>query len=250
MNPTRIGWTHYSWNPIVGCSKISSGCANCYAEEVSTRFGFTSLAWSKKNEMTNVQLKPDRLKHPCKVIAPQFVFTCSMSDMFHEAIPDTYLDDVFHTMRTLAPQHQYQVLTKRIERAKEYCESVDLFPQNVWIGTSVENRDALHRIDTLRSIDADIPIRFLSIEPLLEHLGDVNYTKIDWCIVGGESGSKYRAMDMEWVRDIRDQTRDQSVPLFFKQSAGRYSNMQPYIVEKDSSHSVYHEMPDGYNHFL
>ena len=160
MNPTNISWTNYTWNPIVGCSKISAGCVNCYAEEVSTRYGFTQLKWTKKNDKFNVKIKRDRLSNPEKVKTPQLVFTCSMSDMFHEKVSYSYIYDIFKTMADIAPQHTYQVLTKRIEKGKTFIESLDDYPENVWIGTSVENKDTLHRIDTLRNIDNNIPIRF------------------------------------------------------------------------------------------
>lgn len=234
MNRTNISWTDYTWNPIVGCSKISPGCANCYAEEVAMRFKFTGLKddgtplkWTKENASQNVILKRERLNEPHKVKKSQLVFTCSMSDIFHEQVPSEYILQIFKTMHE-CPQHQFQVLTKRPENMLDWIPE---FPENMWLGVSVENKDTLHRIDTLWELEG-ISIKFLSIEPLLEDLGYINLSDIDWVIIGGESGHNHRPMDHAWVRNIRDQCKEQDVPYFFKQSAGMLPNHDPWIQEE------------------
>ena len=243
MNPTSIAWTNYTWNPIVGCSKISPGCLNCYAESVSARFNFTSKAWTAKNAKQNVQIKPNRLHQPSTIKKPSRVFTCSMSDMFHEEVPQSFLYEIFEVM-CKNNQHQFQVLTKRIENAKNFHAS--WYP-NVWLGVSVENRKCLYRIDQLRECPAKV--RFLSLEPLLEPLGELDLSGIHWVIVGGESGipktsPQFRDMKHAWAREIRDQCVAKGIPFFFKQSAAYKNETGTELVEADGTKTVWQQFPD------
>ena len=243
MNKTGIGWTDRTWNPVVGCSKISAGCANCYAEELSLRFNFTPSKWTGRNAKENVILKPERLTQPSKVKDPQLVFTCSMSDLFHEQVPGEYIGQIFDVMAD-NPQHQFQVLTKRIEAALYWNGD---FPQNMWLGTSVENRDVLHRIETLQSIDIN-SVKFLSIEPLLEDLGTLNLEHIDWVIIGGESGRNFRPMDPAWARNIRDQCKATNIPIFFKQNSGLRPEKDAWLQEEHPLQKTqYRQMPRNVN---
>lgn len=235
MGDTTIHWTNKSWNPITGCSKVSPGCAHCYAETLSLRYGYSKLPWLPKNADQNVVLHPERLEAPLKWRKPAMIFVNSMSDLFHENVPDGFIFDVFCIMEK-ARQHTFQVLTKRPERMVELVSrfnrsnllqtvprsgvvSVGVLP-NVWLGVSVENQYwADKRIPLL--LDTPAQVRFLSCEPLLGPLDLVNYwTFLDWCIVGGESaGPKRRYMKPEWARSIRDQCLAAGVPFFYKQSS-------------------------------
>lgn len=214
MNNTKISWTQKTWNPILGCSKYSADCANCYAEALTKRFpkafpnGF------------NVTLHPDRLDEPKHVKKSAMFFVCSMADLFHKDVPDEYIDRVMQVIEE-TPQHTYQLLTKRIERMRRYFFNRQTIPQNVWLGVTVENNDVKKRISVLKSFNTS-NVKFLSCEPLLSDLGELgNLNRIDWVIVGGESGPKARLMKKEWVLHIKRQCEEQGVPFFFK-SWGRY----------------------------
>ena len=214
MNNTKISWTQKTWNPILGCSKYSAGCANCYAEALTKRFpkafpnGF------------NVTLHPERLEEPKRVKKPTMFFVCSMADLFHEDVPFEYIDRVMQTINE-CPQHTFQILTKRTARMSEYFYSM-IVPKNCWIGTTVENEESTYRIDILAYITSYVPsVHFLSCEPLLSDLGELDLSGIDWVIVGGETGPKARPMKKEWVMNIKRQCKEQGVPFFFK-SWGRY----------------------------
>ena len=225
---SAIEWTDATWNPVTGCSKVSPGCANCYAETLSLRFGHSKLPWTPANAAENVVLHPERLRLPLKWRDGRMVFVNSMSDLFHELVPFEYVDAVFEVMRR-APRHTFQVLTKRPERMRDYTAISEinsmLFADhewplpNVWLGTSIENDRWTVRADALRSTFA--AVRFLSCEPLLGPLPSLDLTDIDWVIVGGESGNGHRPMDAAWVRDIRDRCLDARVAFFFKQWGGR-----------------------------
>lgn len=259
-----IEWTEATWNPVVGCSKVSPGCAHCYAEtlhanRMSGKFGYpTFRPWTPENAEHNVTLLPDRLDQPLRWTKPRMVFVNSMSDVFHELIPDTYISAIFDTMER-APQHTFQVLTKRPERMRDFVLryqgtgrqqqarlSFDVtWPlPNVWLGTSIENRRYVGRADALRATPA--AVRFISAEPLLGPLvpddwvgykGDwlrprvrvwrddytgpgIDLTGIDWLIVGGESGPDHRPIKEEWVRDLLDAARATDTAYFFKQWGG------------------------------
>jgi len=211
---TDIEWTDATWNPVTGCDKISPGCLNCYAERIAERF--RGVKNHHFEQGFDLRLFPDRLKTPMKWKKPRKIFVNSMSDLFHRDIPSDFIEQVFYTMKK-CPQHTFQVLTKRPERAYN-CKETLPWGNNIWIGTSIENKGFLHRIEKIRNIPAGR--RFLSLEPLLGDLGQINLRHIDWVIVGGESGPRSRPMDPAWVRNIRDQCIDSKVPFFFKQWGG------------------------------
>lgn len=236
MQPSIISWTNVTWNPVHGCSRVSAGCKNCYAERLSRRYGYTQSPWTKRDEKRNVQLKPHKLKEPMRYKTPCRIFVNSMSDLFHEQIPDDYLYQIFDVMAQ-CPQHQFQALTKRPERAKQWS----YWPDNVWLGATVENKKTLPRIQHLRCTGAKL--KFISFEPLLEDLGIPDLTGIQWAIVGGESGPGYRPMDHEWARHIRDACRIYDVAFFFKQSSAYYTERGTELIEYDGSKTSYQELP-------
>ncbi len=209
-----IEWTESTWNPVTGCTKISDGCKNCYAEKLAKRLKAMGQA-NYKNGF-KLTLQPDMLERPLSWKKPQTIFVNSMSDLFHKDIPIDYIQRVFDVMAK-ADWHQFQVLTKRSERLKEISGLLN-WKTHIWMGVSVENRKVIHRIDDLRHSDADI--KFLSIEPLLGSLPNLDLTGIDWVIVGGESGPKARLMEESWVLEIKQQCDEQKVPFFFKQWGG------------------------------
>lgn len=227
MNETAISWTNATWNPTHGCSRVSEGCRHCYAERLSLQKGFTRLPWTKPNEQANVLLKSHKLRDPLTLKEPSRIFVNSMSDLFHPMIPDSYLDRVWDTMR-LTPQHTYQILTKRPERAGTWHGP---WLSNIWMGTSIEDRKSLTRLETLRACPA--LVRFLSLEPLLEDLGPLDLAGIAWVIVGGESGPGYRPMPHAWARSIRDSCLTQHVPFFFKQSAAPRTELGTALHHED-----------------
>ncbi len=209
---SKIEWTEQTWNPTVGCTKISPGCKNCYAEVMAQRL--QAMGMRGYEHGFRLTLMPERLSEPLERRKPTIYFVNSMSDLFHEKVPFDYVRQVFDVM-TQSPQHTFQVLTKRAERMAQFCRNVTV-PPNVWLGVSVENRKyGVQRIGILRNIE--VGVRFLSIEPLLEHLGEIDLTGIHWVIVGGESGSKARPMKREWVDSIKRQCDDAGVAFFFKQ---------------------------------
>ena len=211
MKTTKIEWTDKTWNPITGCTKISAGCANCYAEIMSKR-----LQAMKQDKYKNgfiLTMHNDVLDEPIKWKKPHTIFVCSLSDLFHENVPFSFIDKVVETIKS-TPQHNYQILTKRANRMAEYFSDKNI-PKNAWLGVTVDIASSKSRIDFLRNLNA--PIKFLSCEPLLEDLGDMNLDGIDWVIVGGESGAKARPMKEEWVQSIKVQTEKQGSAFFFKQ---------------------------------
>lgn len=212
---SRIEWTEQTWNPVVGCTKISPGCKHCYAETMSRRL--KAMGVPGYEDGFKLRLMPQRLSEPLRRKKPTTYFVNSMSDLFHDGVPDDYIDQVFDVIRQ-TPQHTYQVLTKRAERMAEYFRNREV-PRNAWMGVSVENRkDGVPRIDHLRQVPARI--RFLSVEPLLQDIGQIDLTSIHWVIVGGESGPKARPMQLAWVESIRQQCEDQRAAFFFKQWGG------------------------------
>ena len=209
---SRIEWTERTWNPTVGCTKISPGCKHCYAETMARRLQAMGVPGYEQGFKLTVL--PDRLVEPSLRRKPTMYFVNSMSDLFHDAVRDEYIERVFEVMKA-APQHTFQLLTKRAKRLKGFLRSREPLP-NVWVGVSVEDRKyGLPRLDLLRSTRA--AVRFLSIEPLLENLGVVDLTGIDWVIVGGESGHGARPMLPQWVTGIHRQCKAQQVAFFFKQ---------------------------------
>lgn len=211
MKTSKIEWTEATWNPSIGCDKISKGCKNCYAEVMAKRL--KAMGSPGYEDGFKFKIMPERLKAPLKIKKPTKFFVNSMSDLFHEEMPFEFLDEIFETIRH-TPHHTYQILTKRESILEEYFRE-RLVPENVWLGVTVEIKNKKNRIDVLRNIDAHI--RFLSIEPLLENLGDIDLTNIHWVIVGGESGHRARPMKAEWAIDIQKQCDKQSVSFFFKQ---------------------------------
>lgn len=211
MRTTKIEWTDKTWNPITGCTKISTGCAHCYAETMARRL--QAMAVAKYANGFIPTLHEDTLREPLKWKQAHTIFVCSMADLFHESVPFSFVDRVIDTIRQTA-HHRYQILTKRAKRMAEYFAERTI-PENVWLGVTVESQTEKSRIDFLRGLGATI--RFLSCEPLIDDLGTLNLTGIDWVIVGGESGVKARPMKPEWVRSILQQTEEQGTAFFFKQ---------------------------------
>lgn len=212
---TKIEWTEMTWNPTVGCTKISPGCKNCYAEKMADRLqAMRTPGYENGFKLT---LLPNRLDDPLGRKKPTVYFVNSMSDLFHEDVPFDYIDKVFDVI-VKAHWHTFQILTKRADRLAEYFETRTA-PPNAWIGVSVEDKKyGIPRIDYLRRVPATV--RFLSVEPLLEDLGEIDLTDIHWVIVGGESGPKARPMRQEWVESIQIQCEEQAAAFFFKQWGG------------------------------
>lgn len=209
---SRIEWTEQTWNPTVGCTKIAAGCKNCYAEAMSGRLQAMGIPGYENG--FRLRLMPERLDEPLKRRKPTVYFVNSMSDLFHERVPFSFVAQVFEVMRE-ARQHTFQVLTKRPARMARFCAGTSV-PGNVWLGTSVENRrHGVPRIAVLQRIEA--PVRFLSVEPLLEDLGTIDLSGIHWVIVGGESGPGARPMQSAWVDRIKVQCDAAGTAFFFKQ---------------------------------
>jgi len=212
MRKSKIEWTEQTWNPSAGCTKISSGCKNCYAETMAIRLQAMGVEGYENGFKFNIV--PSRLNDPYKRKIPTVYFVNSMSDIFHKDMPEEYLDRIFEVIEN-TPHHTYQILTKRADRMYDYF-SKNPVPSNVWLGVTVENKQqGLPRIDRLRHLKAKL--LFLSIEPLLEDLGTINLTNIGWVIVGGESGNRARPMDKEWVVNIKKQCETEGIAFFFKQ---------------------------------
>ena len=213
-NRSDIEWTESTWNPLTGCTKISPGCKHCYAERMARRL----KAMGQPNYANGFKLTMHEhlLERPLEWKRPHMIFVSSMSDLFHEGVPLDFIQKVFDVMRR-ASWHTFQVLTKRSKRLLDLSQVID-WPTNVWMGVSVENSNYTFRIDHLRQTDAHI--KFLSLEPLLGPLPDLDLHDIDWVIVGGESGPGARPIREEWVIDIRDQCLTSNVPFFFKQWGG------------------------------
>lgn len=232
---SHIEWTEATWNPVTGCTKISQGCKNCYAERLA--FRLQRMGVPRYKEGFKVTLHPDVLGLPRTWKKAKRIFVNSMSDLFHPEVPLTYIQQVFDVMES-CPQHTFQVLTKRSARLAEVADLLP-WPDNIWMGVSVEDAKVANRIEDLRHVPARI--RFLSIEPLIGPVGDLTLKDIHWVIVGGESGPGARPMHPEWVESIFRQCRDVEVPFFFKQWGG---------VRKDKTGRMLHdrtydEMPEA-----
>jgi protein gp37 len=230
---SHIEWTDASWNPVTGCSKVSPGCAHCYAETFAERF--RGVSGHPYEQGFDLRLWPERLDLPLRWKEPRRIFVNSMSDVFHESIPDEYVRRIFDVM-VKAHWHQFQVLTKRHERLVALAPDLP-WPSNVWVGVSVENARYVHRVDSLRQVPA--AVRFISAEPLLGPLVGLDLTGIDWLIVGGESGYRHRPMKREWVEAMRDQCRRDGVAFFFKQWGGHTSKSGGRLLEERE----WNEMP-------
>ena len=220
-----IEWTESTWNPVTGCTKISPGCKHCYAKRMAERL--RAMGQANYANGFDLTLQPHMLEIPLRWKKPQTIFVNSMSDLFHENVPVTYIRQVFGVMAR-AHWHRFQVLTKRASRLAELSRELVWTP-NIWMGVSVENAKYRHRIDELRS--AGSSIKFLSLEPLLGPLSDLDLHGIDWVIVGGESGPGARLVDHAWVTDLRDQCQRANVPFFFKQWGGTNKKRSGRLLE-------------------
>ena len=211
---SNIEWTESTWNPLTGCTKVSPGCKNCYAERMANRL----KAMGQPNYVNgfNLTIHPHTIELPLKWKKPQMIFVNSMSDLFHESVPADFIHQVFDVMHK-ASWHTFQILTKRSLRLLELDNKIS-WPMNVWMGVSVENSEYTYRINHLRSTHAQI--KFMSLEPLLGPVENLNLTEIDWVIVGGESGPGARPIHEEWITNIRDQCLISQIPFFFKQWGG------------------------------
>lgn len=233
MAQSSIEWTEMTWNPVTGCTKVSTGCQNCYAETMSKRLH--AMGVRKYRKGFEVVCHPSELKKPLAWRKPRTVFVNSMSDLFHRDVPDSFIYSVFETMAQ-CPQHVFQVLTKRPRRVCRLDDKLRWLP-NIWLGVSVEDRRRIPRIELLAKTSAHV--KFLSLEPLLGPLNRLPLSNVDWVIAGGESGPRARPMRREWVVDIRDQCQDTGVPFFFKQWGG--TNKKKTGRELDGG--TYDEMP-------
>lgn len=211
---SAIEWTEATWNPVTGCSKVSPGCAHCYAETFAERW--RGLIGHPYQQGFDLKLWPERLDHPLRWRRPRRIFVNSMSDLFHEDIPEAFIGDVFDVM-SRAHWHVFQILTKRHERLIELADRLP-WPPNVWMGVTIENRRFVHRADHLRQVPA--AVHFISAEPLLGSLEGLDLTGIDWLIAGGESGRRHRPVRPDWIRDLRDRCHAEGVAFFFKQWGG------------------------------
>ena len=211
MKTSKIEWTEMTWNPSIGCNKISEGCRFCYAESMSIRL--QAMKTPGYENAFEFKIMPERIEYPLTIKKPTLFFVNSMSDLFHEEMPFEFLDEVF-TMISRTPRHTYQILTKR-ERILEKYFARRVVPENAWLGVTVESDLRKNRIEVLKGVDSKI--RFLSIEPLLTDIGKLNLDGIHWVIVGGESGHGARPMNPEWVINIQKQCEEQNVAFFFKQ---------------------------------
>jgi protein gp37 len=233
MAQSSIEWTEMTWNPTTGCDKVSAGCKFCYAEVMTRRLH--AMGIQKYKDGFKVRVHEDALSIPYTWKKPKVVFVNSMSDLFHPEVPLEFIQKVFEVMNN-TPQHTYQVLTKRAERLFDLHDKLN-WTNNIWMGVSVENEKVKSRIDFLRHTNAKT--KFLSCEPLIGELPNMNLTNMDWVIVGGESGRKSRPMEELWVWDIKDQCREQEVAFFFKQWGG--------VNKKKSGRELagmtYNEMP-------
>lgn len=241
MQRSSIEWTEATWNPVTGCTEVSPGCAHCYAKTFAERF--RGVPGHPYENGFDLQLRPERLRQPLRWKKPRTIFVNSMSDLFHEDVPYEYIKQVFDVMKS-AGHHRFQVLTKRSERLAELAPSLP-WPENVWMGVSVENQRFASRVDDLRETDA--AVRFLSCEPLLGFL-DLNLDGIHWVIVGGESGPGARRMKPEWACAVRDQCVEAKVPFFFKQW-GAHDEEGKRVGKKRSGRviggSTFSELPTG-----
>jgi protein gp37 len=219
---TKIEWVQNvdgtrgnTWNPITGCTKISRGCQNCYAERIAKRLA--GRHGYPREEPFRLTLHPDRLSLPLTWNKPSMIFLCSMSDFFHTEVPEGYILKIIEVIKR-CPQHVFQILTKRPERMVEIDKIIKKWPNNVWLGVTVEAKEYVERIALLK--EAHSKVRFLSCEPLLDDLGSINLNGIHWVIVGGESGPRARLMKKEWVLSLRNHCLQERIPFFFKQWGG------------------------------
>ena len=234
MAQSSIEWTEMTWNPVTGCTKISAGCKYCYAEVMSRRL--QSMGVEKYKNAFRLTLHEDALNVPYTWKKQKIVFVNSMSDLFHKDVPLNFIKKVFKVMNE-NPQHTFQVLTKRADRLLKIHKELN-WSHNIWMGVSVEDSKAIDRVDLLRQTDART--KFLSCEPLIGSLNNMNLKHIDWVIVGGESGRKARHMEEDWVLDIMDQCKEANVAFFFKQWGGTNKKKTGRLLNG----RTYDEMPE------
>lgn len=233
MKQSKIEWTETTWNPTSGCTKISSGCKNCYAERMS--FRLQAMGMEKYKDGFEIRMHPSVLKEPFTWKNPRTVFVNSMSDLFHEELPLKYIQEVFKVMNE-NPIHTFQVLTKRADILEEYSNYLN-WTKNIWMGVTVENKENKQRIDSLRNIGANV--KFLSLEPLIGSVGKLDLENIDWAIVGGESGPGAREIKKEWIIEIKEQCQFQNTHFFFKQWGGTNKKKTGRVLEG----KIWDEMP-------
>jgi len=233
MAKTKIEWTESSWNPVTGCSKVSLGCKNCYAERMAKRL--QAMGQPNYKNGFKVTCHPNVLEYPLKWKKPRMIFVNSMSDIFHEDIPLDFVKSIFETMNK-AYWHTFQILAKRSIRMLELSDKLNWTP-NIWTGVTVESYRYKYRIEHLKQIPANI--KFLSLEPLIEPIGELDLHGIDWVIVGGESGIGARPIKKEWVLDVKAQCDKQNVPFFFKQWGGINKKKTGRLLEG----KIYDQMP-------
>lgn len=230
---SKIEWTEMTWNPVTGCTKISAGCKHCYAERMAKRL--QAMGQPRYKDGFAVRMHEDLIDLPLKWKLPRMIFVNSMSDLFHESVPMSFIERIFETMEK-CPQHTFQILTKRSARLREVAHQLS-WPKNVWMGVSVEDERVSYRIDDLQTVPAQV--RFLSCEPLIGPLDALPLDGIHWVIVGGESGPGARKMNSSWVNSIAEQCRMRNVPFFFKQWGG----VRKDLTGRELHGKTYDEMP-------
>ncbi len=230
---SNIEWTEYSWNPVTGCTKISSGCNHCYAERMARRL--KAMGVKRYKGGFEVTIHNDLIEVPIKLKKPHLIFVNSMSDLFHHDVPFSFIHNIFQIMEQ-AKWHTFQLLTKRPERLAELAPLLK-WSKNIWVGVTIENGDCIDRISYLKNVPAQV--RFLSLEPLLSPLPNIDLSFIDWVIVGGESGPKARPISKKWVEDIQRQCQEEHIPFFFKQWGGVNKKKNGKILNG----KTYTEMP-------
>lgn len=234
---SSIEWTDATWNPVTGCTKISPGCKNCYAERMAKRLH--SMGQDRYRNCFQVTLQHDLISQPQKWTKPKTIFVNSMSDLFHKNVPFSFIKEIFQTMKN-TPWHTYQILTKRAHRLEQVAEKLE-WSKNIWVGVSVEGQNFTDRIHHLKNVPAHV--RFLSIEPLVSPINNLPLERVDWVIVGGESGPHARPLEAEWVRTIRDICLQEHVPFFFKQWGGTRKTVTGRILDGKK----WDQFPSHYN---
>lgn len=240
MSKSKIEWTESTWNPVSGCTKISRGCDNCYAERMAMRL--KAMGTRGYENGFDVTLHPHALEKPLKMKKPQVIFVNSMSDIFHEKIPDEFIIKIFDVMNR-ACWHTFQVLTKRPKRVAKIADKLN-WTNNIWMGVTVEANEYVDRVDYLRNCPAKI--KFLSLEPLIDSVDKLDYTGIDWVIAGGESGYGARVMQKEWALEIRDRCENENIDFFFKQWGGVNKKKAGRLLDG----KIYDDMPEPFSNVL
>jgi len=240
MSKSKIEWTESTWNPVSGCTKISRGCDNCYAERMAMRL--KAMGTRGYENGFEVTMHPHALEKPLKMKKPQVIFVNSMSDIFHEKIPDEFIFQIFEVMNK-AHWHTFQVLTKRPKRLAKLASKLN-WTDNIWMGITVEANEYVDRVDYLR--DCPAKIKFLSLEPLIDSVDKLDYRGIDWVIAGGESGYGARVMKKEWVLEIRDRCKNENIDFFFKQWGGVNKKKAGRTLDGE----IYDEMPEIFSGML